>query len=299
MKIIIMTDLEGVAGVLNARDFIYPESRYYEHACELATLEVSAAVEGALQAGASEVIVADGHGHGAMKRSLLHPRAKLLAGRPVPDAFGWTVDGTFAAAMSVGQHAKSNTDGGHLAHTGSFRVEEEQVNGLSVGELGRWMLMCGYFGVPVIFVAGDAACCEEARALVPNVETTAVKWGIKRGSASGLTAQENEVFNSVAIHLSPDEARQRIRDGAYRAVKRLPEIVPFRMDGPYTMTVSLRPERSGGRPRTAQVKSKDLLDLLLSGRITAYSKLLGGARSARVRKPPAKTRSRGKAGSRK
>jgi len=302
MKIIVMTDLEGVAGVLNARDFIYAESRYYDQACELATLEVSAAVEGALQAGATEVIVVDGHGHGAMKRTLLHPRAKLVAGRPVPEAFNWTCDGTYAAAMSIGQHAKSNTDGGHLAHTGSFRVEEERINDLSVGELGRWMLQCGYFGVPTIFVSGDAACCEEARALVPNIETAAVKWGIKRGSASGLTAEENELFNSVAIHLSPDEARERIREGAYRAVKRIPEIVPLRMEGPYTMTVWVRPDRSGGRLRTGSAKSNDLLDLLLAGRLVAYRKLRAvprprsrGTKKAVARKASAARKPAGKA----
>ncbi len=277
MKIIIMTDLEGVAGVANAKDYIYPQSRYYEHACELATLEVSAAVAGALQAGATEVLVVDGHGDGAMKRSLLHPRARLLTGRPWVSGTGaaalaWGCDGSFAAAMSVGQHAMSNTDGGHLAHTQSFAIETQEINGIETGELREWMLITGAFGVPVVMVAGDEACCDEARSLAPNVETAAVKFGCKRGSATGLTASENEVFNSVAIHLSPNEARERIREHAYRGVKRVPEIVPLRLDPPYTLKVGMRPAESGKKVAFASIKSVDILDLLFVQRGKAHDK---------------------------
>jgi len=273
MKILIMTDLEGVAGVLNAADYIFRNSRYYEEACELLTLEVSAAVEGAYEAGATEVIVVDGHGHGGIKRRLLHPRAKLLGGRPIFEGFGWMCDGTFAAAMSIGQHAKANTDGGHLCHTGSFRVEDESVNGVSVGEAGQWILRNGYFGVPVVMLSGDQAACDEVRALVGNIETAAVKWGIKRGSASGLTADENMVFNTVALHLSPDAARALIRERAFRAVKRIPEIAPLRLEPPYVFQAAVRPADPGGKCVSATVKSTDLLDLLGEGRSLAYRRI--------------------------
>ena len=249
MKIIIMTDLEGVAGVLNAKDYIHADSRYYEQACELATLEVSAAAQGAFEAGATEVLVVDGHGPGAMKRALLHPRARLLTGRPWIPGYPWGCDGSFAAAMIVGQHSKANTDGGHLCHTGSFAVENEIVNDISVGEIGQWALITGYFGVPMVMISGDEAACEEARRLVPNIESAVVKWGVRRGSATGLTAEENEVYNSVATHLSPDEARGAIRESAFRAVRRIPEIAPFRLDPPYAITMTLRPAEAGRQVR--------------------------------------------------
>jgi len=50
MKIHIMTDMEGCAGILDADNYISPSGRYYEQGCELATLEANAAVEGALKA---------------------------------------------------------------------------------------------------------------------------------------------------------------------------------------------------------------------------------------------------------
>jgi len=263
MKVHIMTDMEGCAGIINARDYIYPESKYYEEARELATLEVSAAVEGALEAGATEVLVADGHGGGAMSRSLLHPRAKLLAGRPWPrsnSTFG--LDGTFAAAMIIGQHAKANTDGGHICHTMSFSVEDYTLNGLSVGEMGLWMAVAGYFGVPVVMLSGDQAACDEARTLVPNIEVAAVKYGLKRGTAAGLPARENEAFNAAAVHMHPNQARALIREHAYRAVKRIPEIIPFRMGPLYKLAIALRPEEGKKVGRKFAIKAADFLDLM-------------------------------------
>lgn len=291
MKIFIMTDMEGCAGVCNARDYVHWDSRYYEYACELATLEVSAAVEGAIEAGATEVLVLDAHGPGAMKRQLLHPRAKLMAGRPVPPAFGWGLDGTFSAGMIVGQHAMSNTDGGHLAHTMSFEVEEYLLNGSPIGEMGLVMLQAGYYGIPVVFVSGDEAACAEARAMVPNIEAEPVKFGVARGSASGLTGEENAAFNSVATHLHPDEARALIREHAYRAVKRIPEIAPVRIEPPYTLTVAMRPEKGKKKVKRTVRKARDFIDLLgLRGKPVrkTSSKKKAKAKTA-AKKPPKKS----------
>ena len=290
MKIHIMTDLEGVAGVLNAKDYIYPDSKYYEYACQLATLEVSAAVEGALDGGATEILVVDGHGPGAMKRQLLHPRAKLLTGRPWPKPYPFGIDGTFTAGLLIGQHAKTNTDGGHLCHTMSFDVEEYVLNDLSIGELGLWMLVTGYFGVPLVMVSGDEAACQEAQALSPNVEVAAVKQGLKHGSASGVTSEENQVLNSVAIHLHPDEARALIREHAYRAVKRIPEIAPFQLEPPYKLTIAIRKGAEIKAPRKATAKSKDLLDLLAEQRGKLVAKLRSTKPGRKTKRAPAKAK---------
>ena len=61
----IMTNMEGVAGVANAAGYIETTSRYYELAKEPTAVGVSAAIEGRLEAGASDVLVVDGHGAGA------------------------------------------------------------------------------------------------------------------------------------------------------------------------------------------------------------------------------------------
>lgn len=259
MRVYMMTDQEGAAGVLNSADFAGPDCRYYEVARELVTLEVNAAVEGCLEAGATDVLVVDGHGPGTIDIRRLHPAARLFAGRPMGYPFGCSRE--FDVAMNISQHAKSNTDGGHISHTGSFAVEELTINGVSVGELGKNILFASYFGVPTVTVTGDLAVCEEAKALVPGVETAAVKEGLKRGPATGLTAEENRVHNGAAFHLSLEAARAEIKEAARRGIEHRAEIVRFWLEPPYEMVTVLR--SSGGQSgRTITVRSDDLLDLL-------------------------------------
>jgi D-amino peptidase len=225
----------------------------------LTTLETNAAIEGALEAGATEFLVIDGHGHGAIAPKLLHPAATLLTGRPL--AYPFLCDRSFDAAMVVGQHAKSNADGGHLSHSESFEMEDITLNGRSLGELGLNMLFCSYFDVPTVLVTGDAACAEEATTLVPNVETATVKWGWKRGSATGLTGDENMYFNGAATHLSPEKARDVIREAARRALQRRAQIECFRMEPPYELVYSLRRTESEPAKRAA-VNGADLIEVL-------------------------------------
>jgi len=247
MRLYIMTDMEGAAGVVNSDDYCNHSSRYYEVGRELTTLETNAAIEGALAAGVTDVFVADGHGAGAINPLLLHPAARLLIGRPRPVGYPFgepNVDSAFDAAFFVGQHAKSNTDGGHLAHTGSFGTEDLTINGVSLGELGRSMAIYASFGVPTVLVCGDAACGAEASALVPGVETVAVKEGLRRGSAAGLDGDANKLFNGAAVHLHPQRARQLIREAAERAIRRRAEISLFRLDPPHTLVSRRRPTKT-------------------------------------------------------
>ncbi|MGQ9730891.1 MAG: M55 family metallopeptidase [Candidatus Zipacnadales bacterium] len=264
MKVYIMTDLEGVAGVINWDDYGAPGARYYETARSLTTAETNAAIEGALAAGATEILVVDGHGHGAINPSELHPAARLFAGRPMNYPF--MCDESFNAAMVIGQHAKSNTDGGHLSHTGSFLIEDLTINGISVGELGCNMLFCAYFGVPTIFVSGDLACCREAQMLVPEIETAAVKEGLKRGPATGLTGEQNKLHNGAAVHMHPQRAQELIRNKAEIGLRRVAEIRRFWIEPPYELISILRPTDTEP-PKTARCEANDLLELLQMPRV--------------------------------
>jgi D-amino peptidase len=260
MEIFIITDLEGVAGVLNADDYIEPDCRYYERARQLTTLEVNAAIEGALDAGATGFLVLDGHGAGAIDPELLHPQARLLAGRPL--RYPFELDETFGAAFMIGQHAKANTDGGHLCHSHSFDVQEVTINGRPVGEVGCNVLMASYFGVKTVLLAGDRAAGAEFLELVPGAEVAAVKEGVRRGSCSGLTAREAKQFNGAAIHLAPVAARELIRKAAARAVRRVNDIPLFWLDPPYELVSLERPTEQGGSMLCRRAEAGDLLALL-------------------------------------
>jgi len=244
VKVYIMTDMEGVAGVRNFDDFGGPEGRYYEVGRRLCTGEVSAAVQGCLDAGADEVLVVDGHGAGAIDPELLHPAAQVLMGRPLDYPFG--CDESFDCALIIGQHAKAGTLDGHLWHTGSIDVADLTINDISLGELGKNMLFCAYYDVPVVTVTGDEACCREARELVPNIETAAVKRGTNRGAA---------------IHLHPTKAQELIREASQRGVERRDEIGKFWIDPPYVKRVEWVAE-PGFPPRVHIAEGEDLIEVL-------------------------------------
>lgn len=220
MHIYIMTDLEGVCGVMNSEDWCTTTSRYYEQGRELLTREVNAAVEGFLEAGATEITVADGHGEGAVNGMLLHPKASLMRGWPgkaYPFGLNW---GRFDFLAHVGQHAKSGSVYAHLAHTGNFGCRDISINGVSVGEFGETSLCATELGIRSIFATGDEAFAKEAQALVPGIETVVVKRGSNPDPGHELPADAYARHNTAAVHLQPEEARRRIRAGATRALTR-------------------------------------------------------------------------------
>ena len=250
MKVYIMTDLEGVAGVMNHADWCTHESRYYELGKELLTREVNAAVEGFFAGGADEIAVADGHGPGALRPELLDSRVDLIRGFPGPYPF--LLDDSYDVAAWVGQHAKSRTEFAHLAHTGNFGRLEMQLNGTAVGEFGSLAMCAGELGVRVIFLSGDEAGCAEAASLVEGIETAAVKRGTTPGTGDELTAEQYAARNVGAVHKSPERARDAIRAGAERAIRRAAsdaDLGRVAVSAPFGRVDILRPTKD--QPRRA------------------------------------------------
>jgi len=270
MKVYIMTDLEGVAGVMNSTDWIYPDSRYYERGKEFLTKEVNAAIDGFFAAGADEVVVHDGHGHGAIDIMHLDPRAKLQrgwrgirSGTPYP----FQVEQNYDVMAWVGQHPKAGTEYGHICHTGSFSVIDRLVNGISVGEFGNCMFCGQLYGVVPIFASGCLALTKEAEELVPGIETVAVKEGVMSGSGDECTAEQYEKRNWGAIHLHPTKARALIRAGAEKALRRYLEdpdsFRPTKIAPPYTHRVLFRIDKDNPEKREVYRESPDDLVSLL------------------------------------
>ena len=218
MRIYIMTDLEGVAGVLDHANWCGPESRNNDLAKELLTEEVNAAVDGFSAAGAKEILVADGHGSGAIRPELLDPRVELLRGWAERWPLGLEEGWDFVAW--VGQHAKARTERAHLAHTQGFVYLDLSINGISIGEFGQLAMCASELGIRAIFGAGDLAFSREAEALVPGIGTVAVKRGNKPGRGDEVPGTSYGQRNTGAIHKQPEAVRQMIRTGAEAALKR-------------------------------------------------------------------------------
>jgi len=246
-RIYIMTDLEGVAGVRDAEQWCGPNGRYYDVGRKLLTLEVNAAVEGFFAGGATEVVVADGHGAGAVNVELLDPRAQLERGWPT----GWPgpslAAGGFDAVAWVGQHAKAGTEHAHLAHTQGWNYVDLSVNGVSIGEFGQLALCASELGVRSIFASGDKAFSEEAQALVPGIETVWGKRGTTPGRGDELTAEPYGRRNTAAIHLHPEKVRALVRAGAERATRRAQreQFGLITLKPPFERVGRFRPEKPG------------------------------------------------------
>ena len=222
MKIFLMTDLEGVAGVITYQGWANAGGRYFEESRALLAMEANAAVEGFFEAGAKEIVVADGHGgngFGGVKASLLDRRARFQRGWP-PGPYPMGIDESFDAVAFVGQHAKAGSEYAHIPHTQSFAILDLSVNGVSIGEFGQVALCAGELGIPVIFGSGDRAFTMEAEKLVPGIETVAVKEGLTPGSGNECAPEAYGRRNNAAVHLHPEAARELIRDGARKALRR-------------------------------------------------------------------------------
>lgn len=230
MRVMIWCDMEGVCGIQSWAQVGEPIGPRYEEGRRLYTQEVNAAVRGAKRAGASEIIVIDGHGGGYPFMSFinedLEPGADYVQGYPWSRYVAPMEDGGCDAALFVGAHAMAGTPDGNLCHTISTEAwYSADINGTFVGESGIIAAVVGSFGVPCVFVAGDTATCREVADLIPGIEAVAVKEGLGRYAARNP---------------APSEARQRIEAGVFRALStREAWPAPLVFEPPVTFTVEL------------------------------------------------------------
>lgn len=205
-------DLEGVGG------YVKWDAADRERERELITGEANAAIAGAFEGGATEVLVTEAHGN--MRNIIpqkIDPRANFLSGIPKPLNHMAGIDGSFNVAIFVGYHSRAGTRNGVMAHTYSGDIFSLRFNGIEVGEIGTDAAIAGEFGVPVAMVSGDRAACEEACALLGDIETVVVKEGLSRYAARCLPIEES---------------RRLVSEGAKRALAKVNALSPFTMKRP-------------------------------------------------------------------
>ncbi len=252
-RVYLCTDMEGVAGVIDSKNWCLEDGRNYEEGRRLLMGEINAAVQGFIDAGASEVNVLSGHGYQALIPELLHEDA-ILQRTCYPGTWPFRADRGYEVIAFVGQHAKAGTPYGHLTHTGSMDVIDLRVNGLSIGEYGRLVLCGKEKGIPTIFASGDEAFCKEAQDLTPGVVTVAVKFGLDPDNGYPRITREQYRLKKVnACHLSPKKARRLIQEKAKEALlkyKKDPNSFQWadHIKAPYKLEMELRPDVENGEP---------------------------------------------------
>lgn len=225
MKVYISVDMEGIACVTHG-DHTKLEGAEYEMARKWMTAEANAAVEGALEAGASQVVVADSHGH--MRNILpdeLNEKALLVRGSPRPQTMMEGLDASFTAACFVGYHSMAGTPTGILAHTYLGTVYALRLNGTTLGEPGFNAAFAGHYGVPLALACGDDTVDAEVGALMPWTERVVTKWSISPIAATNLT---------------PKASQKAIREATIRALGRVKEMKPLVFKPPLRFEVDLK-----------------------------------------------------------
>lgn len=258
MKLFLSTDFEGTSGIV-AWEQIIEGNAEYEQGRSLLTNEVNAVISGALEAGATELVVNDSHHY--MRN--LHPqdllgRAMLITGKHKPLYMMEGLDSSFDGICFVGYHGSIGAERAVLSHTyNPGAIWEVRINGDIVGESAINALVATHYGVPIIFVSGDEVTVQEAQSIAPNAEKVVVKQSLGRFAAA---------------HIHPAVACEMLQSGASRAVRNLKKMHPPVFSRPVSLEVTflfadmaeMAPgvrgvERVG--PRSITISSEDLLDL--------------------------------------
>ncbi len=226
MKVYISVDMEGATGICSWEQCA-KGNPYYDEGRRLLTSDVNAAVEGALEGGAEEIIVADMHdGSFNLLPAEVHPEAKVIYGVPHRGPRFPFLDESVDVMFLVAYHARAGTHWGTLEHTMSSRDwARVTVNGREIGEVGIDAALAGSANVPVVLVTGDDKVCAEARELLGEIETAVVKWGLGRNRA---------------LCLSAEKSREIIRNAARRALSLKGEIKPLSFGSPVEVAITYK-----------------------------------------------------------
>ena len=226
MKIYISADMEGVLGAVTAEQ-LSPAGFEYQRFREFMTQEVNAAIEGAVAAGATEIVVSDSHGNAQnLLIEKLPKNILLVRGFPRPLVMMQGIDAGFDGAIYLGYHSSTTNPQGVRAHTmSSARLADVRLNNTSMSEGGFNAAIAGHFDVPVIMVSGDDAAVKEVTEFLGDIEGAVVKW--------------NYGFHS-AMTMMPEAAYALIREKAKKAVGRIKQFKPYKLKTPIQLDVRFK-----------------------------------------------------------
>ena len=235
MKILISVDIEGASGIVTGRETAIPyryvndpeETFDYHTGQRWVTADVNAAVEGAIEAGATEFVVHDSHGldYRNLLMDELHPSVEVVRGMPIIFYEFEDLDPSYDAAFMIAMHAAPG-EPGVLSHALDWPLlREVRVNGRPVGESQITAALAGYYDIPTVLITGDDLVCEDMKNWTGGqIETAVVKKSLSRYCGRCLPLQK---------------AWDLIRESAQRAVERIDEFEPFRFESPTTLEITL------------------------------------------------------------
>lgn len=218
MKVYIQTDIEGVSGFISFEDRRTESAENLAHRqrmYRLLTGEVSAAVRGAKEAGATEILVNDSHGSGYnIIFEELESGCEINHGRGshFPEWLTGLGEG-FAAMVLVGMHAMGDDLRGVCPHS-RWVVNDGEIY---LSEASMAMALAGDLGIPAVFVSGDQVVTGELAEKNPDIVAGVVKQSYGPNCCRSLL---------------PVEARRVIREGVREGLAKRAAIKPYVIGGP-------------------------------------------------------------------
>lgn len=230
LKVFISVDMEGIGGVVTSEQ-LGPSGFEYQRARQWMTDELNAAIQGARDAGATEILVADAHGNGQnVLIDQLPNDVTIIRSWPRPLMMMEGIDSTFDAALFIGYHSGTANVKGVRAHTmSSATLTGVALNGTQMPEGGVNAAIAGHFGVPIVMISGDDAAIEEVRRFTGPIEGAQVKRAISFHSAATMT---------------PKAAQELIRQRAKAGIERRASFKPFRLGTSIATEISFKHYRA-------------------------------------------------------
>jgi len=216
MKFYISADIEGITGV-TSWDETDIDKPAYAIAQKQMTAEVAAACQGALQAGASEILVKDAHstGRNILAGDIPHEARLIRSWSGHPFGMVEELDETFQALALIGYHSRAGSGASPLAHTMSGAITYAKINDRFASEFLFAAYTAALVKVPLVFVSGDQGLCTEINQFHPHIHTLAVK--------SGIGESTNSLHPAVAVEQIRAEVTRALSGDLSRCLIPLPE----------------------------------------------------------------------------
>ena len=172
MKVFLSADMEGTCGIAVWPETERKDDRDYIPLQKQMTREVAAACQGALAAGAEEVLVKDAHDSARNILPAELPRNirmhRSWSGDLLSMMTGLDKD-EYGAVFFTGYHAWASCPGNPLSHTMNLRNEYVLINGVRASEFLINAYTAGYYKVPVALLTGDKELCDFAKQMIPAI----------------------------------------------------------------------------------------------------------------------------------
>jgi D-amino peptidase len=195
LKVLLLYDMEGVSGATDFKHTSFAHQAEYSEGRKSLTDDVNAAIAGLKSAGATEIVVVDGHGSGnntgpdVLEEQLLAPAKMHYRDTPF-DIYMDSYDHSFDAIVAIGMHAGAGNRVGFLSHTYTFEDVEYLVNGVPFNESMILAAGAARLKIPLIMVCGDDQLEKEIRREMPWVRYATVKHAVDRAKAEAFPRAE-------------------------------------------------------------------------------------------------------------